>query len=98
MLVPLVFVTAGYLLVFAHEMVPRTHSKSQAQVESFKLVAFSAVTIFTTGQLAGMLVRNALVASAATLVALLVQLVWFTFVSTWSYSNGDVALVEARRR
>lgn len=90
-LIPLTFAIAGYLLVFYHSMLPHISPENQStDLSSFwRLTLLTAAVIFSTAQLAGMLFRNALVASAATLVALILQLIWFAFVNVWTHPDAE---------
>lgn len=90
-LVLLIFGAAGYLLMLVLTMLPRVAPEQQPYelANYVKYTLLTAVVIFSTAQLAGMLFRNALVASAATLVALLMQLFWFVFVAVWSRPDAE---------
>ena len=77
--------------VYSHTMLPRVQSEQQAYAlaNCVRATLLTAVVIFSTAQLAGLLFRNALVASAASLIALLMQLVWFVFVADWTHTDPE---------
>ncbi len=94
-LLPLAVAVTGYLLVLVPEMFPGFPSGAQPQVfeRYVQPVVLSMITAFATAQLMGLLLRNALVASAATLVALIIQGVWFGILMGWSFIDLDTQLV-----
>ncbi len=95
LLLPLAVAVTGYLLVLVPEMLPRLPFGEQPRVfeRYVQPVLLSTITGFATAQLMGLLLRNALVAGAATLAALIIQGVWFGIVLGWSFLNVETQLV-----
>ncbi len=94
-LLPLAFAVTGYLLVFVPEMLPWFSSGTQLRVFELYVqpVLLSMITVFATAQLMGLLLRNALVAGAATLAALIIQGFWFAIVAGWSFIEVETQLI-----
>lgn len=94
-LLPLAFVITGYLWILVQTMLSRLQAGVQPQMFEVYVqpTLLWTVTFFATAQLMGLLLHNALVASAATLAMLILQGVWFGFVLGWTLFSVENQLV-----